>query len=149
MGMLETLRSIVGGGASPVRLDAPALPGEAHTAMIALIADVKASIAPSLRDSCTDNYLEAVLELPQRDPTVALLTRVLGEPSKPFGKRAAFADDLSAMIESRGGIDTNQCLFLQRYTDGRVAFAALWPWSNGVTLTLKLGVYDAHVTPPA
>ena len=148
MGILDTIRSLAGTRGRTVTLVADEVAaGEAGAGVTALIAAVKASIGLRLRDCCTDTYLEAVLELSQRDSCVALLSRVLGEPSKPFGERAVFEDQVDAMVASRGGIDTNQCLFLRRYSDGRVVFAALWPWSNGVTVTLKVGVYDDDVTP--
>lgn len=149
MGMFDALKAMVGTGGTPVTLDIEPAAGEAEPAVTALIAEIKSSIEPSLRDSCTRSYLEAVLVVAQRDPCVELLSGVLGEPSKPFGTRPQLDEAMDAMVASRGGIDTNQCLFLRRYSDGRVAFAALWPWSNGASITLKLGVYDIDVTPGA
>ena len=149
MGLMETVRSMLGTGGDAERLDAPPADGVAGDAVSALILEIKATIAHQIREVSTDSYLEAVLELPAREPCLALLREALGAPVKPFGKRARFDDALDAMIASRGGIDTNQCLFLRRFSDDRVAFAALWPWSNGIATTLKVGVYDAAFTPPA
>ncbi|MEZ6184029.1 MAG: hypothetical protein R3F62_03345 [Planctomycetota bacterium] len=139
MGLFDALRGLVGG--ARVQLDEPDAEGEAAAAVAALIPQLKQALSLELREGCTEAYLEAVLKRPELDACTGALTGALGEPKKPFGERPAFDRALAKLIDSQGGIEAGQCLFLRRFSDGRVAFAALWPWSNGAQITLKLGVY--------
>lgn len=148
MGILDTLRALVGSDGAEVALDGTEAPGEARAAVADLIGRITTSIRPALRDGCTDDALDAVLDVGRLDACVTALEHALGPPAKPFGRRAVMSGDVAAMVDSRGGIDTDQCLFLRRYSDGRVAFAALWPWRDGRSVTLKVGIYDLDVTPP-
>lgn len=142
MGLFDSLKALVGGGGARVQLDdEPPAPGEADAAVTALIADVKQAIELELREGCSDTYLEAVLKSDALDACSEVLAKAFGPPKKPFGERPAFDRTLSALIQSKGGIEKGQCLFLRQYADERIAFAALWPWSSGAEITLKLGVY--------
>ena len=143
MGLFDSLKALVGAGGAKVQLDdEPPAPGEAEAAVTALIAEVKQAVELELREGCSDTYLEAVLERAALDACTEVLAKTLGPPKKPFGERPAFDRSLSALIDSKGGIEKGQCLFLRRYADERIAFAAFWPWSSGAEVTLKLGVYS-------
>ena len=89
-----------------------------------------------------DVYLEAIVSQDALDAGCRILEAVLGPPAKPFGVKASFEGEVQALVDSRGGIQKNQALYLRRYEDDRIAFAALWPWSDGRRVTLKLGIYD-------
>ena len=141
MGLIDSLKALVGAGGARVQLDEPAAEGSAEAAVAALAVEVKQAIALELREGSSRVALDAVLKTADLEGCTELLTSAFGAPKKPFGARPASDKQLTALIDSQGGIDTGQCLYLRRFADDRIAFAALWPWSNGVQITLKLGVY--------
>ncbi len=142
MGILDGIIKLFGGSRTLVRLDETPAPGTAEAAVQPLITDLRNALSPELRSATTRAYLEAVITRDQLEPCMEILTKTLGSPAKQFDERAAFEKTVRAMVDSRGGIMKDQCLYLRRFEDGRVAFAALWPWSSPNRITVKVGVYD-------
>ena len=67
---------------------------------------------------------------------------VVVKARRRFRQPAMLDPKLRRLIEVHGGVRKNQCLYLQSYEDGLIAFAALWPWSGGDPITLKVGLLD-------
>ena len=127
----------------PIDLDEPPAAGEAHAITSALIADLRRTTPPKqVRRESTRQYLEAVIQRDHLEEYCQILTAAFGEPCKPFGVRARFSRPLEERIAALGGIMKKQCLYLRRFEDDRVAYAALWPWDDPNSITLKLGVFD-------
>ncbi|MEE8141866.1 MAG: hypothetical protein V3T77_02080 [Planctomycetota bacterium] len=142
MGVLDKFAKLVGGGRVVVKLDEPPAAGNAGAAVKTLIAELRPTLASQIQKGSTDEVLEAVLTRDQLESCEEILEPVLGEPAKPFGQSPAFDKALITLVDSRGGIRKDQCLYLCRYEDDFVAFAALWPWSGGDNITLRVGVYE-------
>ena len=142
MGLLDTLIQICGLRRTAVTLDGPAAPGTAEAAVQRLIARLRQLPNSEIREDSTHIYLEMVITGHQLDNYATVLTEVLGPPVKPFGESVSLEKPLRAMVDSQGGIRRDQCLYLKHYQDQFVAFAALWPWSGGNPLTLKVGVFS-------
>jgi hypothetical protein len=147
MALVDLLSRFLGRGQPPISLDAPPASGAAREATVPLIRRLREQLPLELRSETTTDYLEGVLPAAALESSRAILEEVLGPPAKPFGARPRFEAALEKLVDSRGGIEKGQCLFLRRFADGRVAFAALWPWSGGERVTLKVGVYDQLFDP--
>ena len=148
MGIFSTLKQVLGGGsARTVRLDRVAAKGSAVIAAKALIEDLRTVLKLNVRATSSGAYLEGVIRRDQLDDCCTTLERVVGRPEKPFDERVTFAPALQRLVDSRGGIERNQCLYLRRFGDDHVLFAAIWPWSDPRKLTLKVGVYDWKYRP--
>ena len=142
MKVLDTVFTLFGCSRTLLRLDDTPAPGSAETAVMPLIADLRRSVSPEVRSETTEVYLECVITRNRLEACMEILLRVLGPAAKPFDEKVAFEKTLRAMVDSRGGILKDQCLYLRRYEDDHVAFAALWPWADPESITLKVGVYD-------
>ena len=143
MGLLSIVGKVLGGNKEVICLDAPPAAGNASTSVRPLIADLREAPSTEIRGNSTADYLEVVLQRERLEEFTRILDAFLGPPAKPFGQRPRFDRPLRQLVESRGGILKGQCLYLRRYEDHHVAFAALWPWGDPETITLKVGVYDA------
>ena len=139
---MTVINTILGAlrGAGPVTLDEAPAAGEAQAATSALITDLRTTQPKELRGESTAQYLEAVIDGDRLEEYSQILTKAFGEPCKPFGVRAEFTPALAKMIDTMGGVMKTQCLYLRRYADNRIAFAALWPWGNPSSITLKVGI---------
>ena len=142
MGVLNSLMELFGGSRTLVGLDETPAPGAAEAAIRPLIVELRRAVSLEVRSATTKVYLEGVLTRELLDRCTEILSKTFGPPAKPFDQRVAFEKTLRDMVESQGGIMKNQCLYLRRYEDSRIAFAALWPWSTPIEITLKVGVYD-------
>jgi len=141
MGILSAINKVLDGKKLAVRLNDPPAPGRAPDAVRATSTRLRESLSIEVRKA-VDVYLEAVLTSDALDEACRILEDALGPAAKPFGAKATFERALQEQVDSRGGIQKNQALYLRVFEDGRVAFAALWPWSDGRRTTLKLGIYD-------
>ncbi|MCZ6794924.1 MAG: hypothetical protein O7J95_15070 [Planctomycetota bacterium] len=142
MGILGRVIEMVGGRRTVVRLDEAPASGAAEAAVRPLIAELRRAVSPEIRSASTKVYLEGVITRDRLASCTEIVSEALGSPAKPFDERAAFDRTVRAMVDSHGGINKDQCLYLRRFEDGRVAFAALWPWSSSNRITVKVGVYD-------
>lgn len=50
---------------------------------------------------------------------------------------------IDLLIEQMFGIEPGQLLFSRDSDSGLVLFAAWWPWANGVSISLRVGMYVA------
>ena len=139
---MTVLNTILGAlrGTGPVSLDEAPAAGEAQAATSALITDLRATQPKEIRGESSAQYLEAVIHGDRLEEYSEILTQAFGEPCKPFGVRAEFTASLAKRIDAMGGIMKTQCLYLRRYADNRIAYAAFWPWGNPSSITLKVGV---------
>ena len=138
MGLLSVVAKVLG---DVTCLDAPPATGNASASVGPLIVDLRKVPSTEIRDGSTAEYLEVVLQRARLEEFTRILDAFFGPPAKPFGQRPRFYRPLRRLVESRGGIMKDQCLYLRHYDDQYVAFAALWPWGNSEKITLKVGVY--------
>lgn len=140
--MLGALIKSLFGPARIVEIEGPDAPGEAKPALQQLIREIHVLKPKEVRSESRDFYLEAVVLREGLEAYEVLLEAVFGKPAKPFDEKGGFSGSLDEMVDSIGGIDKDQCLYLRRFEDGRVLFAALWPWGDPANITLKLGVFE-------
>ncbi len=141
MGILRNLRGALGRKQNAVRLDDPPAPGAASEAVASVSEEIRGSLPIEVR-TAIDGYLEAVVTPEALEGCNRVLEAAFGPAVKPFGVKATFERELQAQVDTHGGVEKNQALYLRRYADGRTAFALLWPWSGGQHVTLKLGFLD-------
>ncbi|MEI6438372.1 MAG: hypothetical protein WCO69_06465 [Candidatus Omnitrophota bacterium] len=82
-----------------------------------------------------DHYCEIVVAKDALTPAEALLCSYFGEPLKPKG--VAPTADISAQTRPYGGVQANQTMYFRQGTSGG-EFAFLWPWGNGLSITVKI-----------
>jgi hypothetical protein len=142
MGILKAVGRALGVSKVTVSRSGIGCSGTATEVIPPLIVAISALGPRETRRVSTEQYFEGVITKERLGEFTALLEEAFGAPAKPFGSRGDFEGDLEALVDSRGGIDKGQCLYIRSYEDdGRVAFAALWPWSDGHSITLKVGIY--------
>ena len=125
-----------------IALAEPPAAGEAQPVASNLITVLGEMQPKEVRHESTDDYLEAVIRGERLEEYSLVLAKIFGEPCKPLGVRPRFAGPLAKQVAAIGGVTQKQCLFLRRFEDDRVAYAALWPWSDPKSITLKVGVLD-------
>ena len=87
------------------------------------------------------DYFEAVLGRSDLQRCTALLVDAFGPPAKNFDQVATLEPKIRKAIDTIGGIQHGQCLFLNHEDPTRLGYAALWPWaSNHERITLKMGM---------
>jgi len=64
-----------------------------------------------------------------------LLESLLGPAVKPAGRKPEAAHE--ALANPRGGVRKDQILYHKKFAD-RGLVALLWPWQDGVNITLKI-----------
>ena len=142
MGIIQSVGRALGVSKVIVSRSGIACSGTAAEVTLPLIVAIAALGPRETRRVSTAHYFEGVITKERLSEFSALLEGAFGAPAKPFGSRGDFEGDLETLVDSRGGIDKGQCLYMRGYEgDGRVAFAALWPWSDGHSITLKVGIY--------
>ena len=144
MGLIDTVTAWIGNQPT-ITLEQEPARGTGDAALRALIAELREAIPMQRRGGGT-RTLDCVLAAKVLEDCGDILVQTFGEPVKSFGQRVKFAPELRERIDSKGGIAKNQCLFLRRFEDGRIAFAALWPWAGCEDVTLKIGLYDEPPT---
>lgn len=144
MGVLDSVLKLFGGGREHVSLDSAPAPGAVDAALGPLISGLRRALSAEIR-LASEEYLEAVVTRERLESCMEILAQTLGPPVKAFDQPVALEKSLRAMVDSRGGIMKNQCLYVRKYEDGGIAFAALWPWGDGDNVTVKVGVYDPKV----
>lgn len=141
MRVLSAVLEVFSTSKALIDLDEPPAAGEAHAITRAMVADLCRLLPQEIRPEST-HYLEAVIQRGRLEEYCQILAAVFGEPCKPFGVRPKFVPPLAERIDAVGGIMKKQCLYLRRFEDDRVAYAALWPWHDADSITLKVGVFD-------
>ncbi|MCG3177862.1 MAG: hypothetical protein BIFFINMI_00184 [Phycisphaerae bacterium] len=56
---------------------------------------------------------------------------------------------VQALARALGGIRQDQHLYVTHPDAGPVVFAAWWPWGNGKSISVRVGVHDPAATPDA
>jgi hypothetical protein len=99
-----------------------------------LLSEIKRKPLQELR-AHSENYFEAVLSATQLIAAEDVLVSYFGVPLKPAGLSPS--GDADRFSKPYGGIRRNQTMYLRKGKDGNeVAF--LWPWGDGVLVTLKV-----------
>ena len=147
LGILSVFAKLLEGSSPRMGLDGVPAEGTAESAARTLVSELRKGVGFKPKGATTETYLEGVLGRRECDRCCQALEKVLGPPVKLFGERVRFVGALDELIDSGGGIQKGQCLFLQRHADGFVAFAVLWPWDDGEHITLKVGVYEQPYAP--
>lgn len=82
------------------------------------------------------NWLEIVVDKTQWNELRQVLEDYFGPAMKPQGQAPSI--EARKLTESFGGIRPNQTLY---YTEreGIAYLAMLWPWENGILITVKIG----------
>ncbi len=143
MGLFSVVANVLG---EVICLDAPPATGNASASVRPLIVDLRKLPSTEIRGGSSAEYLEVVLECAKLEEFTRVLDAFFGPPAKPFGQRPRFDRPLRCLVDSRGGIMKDQCLYLRGHEDQYVAFAALWPWGDSKNITLKVGVYRETVS---
>jgi hypothetical protein len=82
-----------------------------------------------------DRYLEVVMAMADLPPVTDLFQAYFGDPLKPQGKRPS--EEAQAYAAPFGGVQSGQILYARRI-DENVHGALLWPWGDGVSVTVKI-----------
>lgn len=82
-----------------------------------------------------DHYVEIVVASDALPPAEALLCSYFGRPLKAKG--VAPTPEISTQTRPYGGVQQNQTMYFRQGADGG-EFAFLWPWGNGLSITLKI-----------
>jgi len=106
-----------------------------------MIEEIRETLTMEIRsNSCGFEYLEAVTKKDDLESLKSILMKYLGSAAKEQGKGANFSVEIQRLVDSMGGLRIDQSFFFKR-EDGKVVYAALWPWeSNPEKITLKAGV---------
>ncbi|MCX5702556.1 MAG: hypothetical protein NTW64_06270 [Candidatus Omnitrophica bacterium] len=83
-----------------------------------------------------NSYFEAVVVKDRLEQLTRRLEGIFGSPVWPSEKE--LSAKTSSIVENFGGIRDGQTLYLWREKDFYI-FAILWPWSDGINITLKIG----------
>lgn len=107
-----------------------------------LIAALKEAIPLQVRPTPeAKEYLEGVLLRQDLARCQHLFSGALGPAVKACGEAVSFDARTRRIVETLGGIRSEQCLFLSPVDANEVVYATLWPWSSDPTrITLKVGV---------
>ena len=54
---------------------------------------------------------------------------------------------VQSLADQYGGIRSNQLLLTRSTPDGLVAFGLWWPWGDGTTISLRIGITDESQVP--
>ena len=82
-----------------------------------------------------EHYFEIVVAKEDLPPVEVLLESYFGVPLKSAGQPASL--ELSVLARPFGGVQVNQTAYFYQGPD-RGEFAFLWPWSNGLSITIKI-----------
>ncbi len=82
-----------------------------------------------------DDHFEIVVSSDALGAAEVLLRSYFGEPLKAKGVPPTSA--LSAKARAYGGIQANQTMYFRQGAGGG-EFAFLWPWGNGLSITVKI-----------
>ena len=83
------------------------------------------------------NCPTAIVEGDERESTLAFLRRELPNVYD-HTTRASLPGSVAEMVEATGGLRPGQCVIADDGRDGVYRFALWWPWTNGVTVSIRL-----------
>ncbi|MFA6216388.1 MAG: hypothetical protein WDL87_01875 [Candidatus Omnitrophota bacterium] len=82
-----------------------------------------------------EEYLEGVIVKNNLDLFLQKLNEIFGAPAWP--STSELSAKTKEIIDSRGGLMKGQTMFLLEQ-DGTAIFVMLWPWQDGIHITIKL-----------
>lgn len=82
-----------------------------------------------------EKYLEVVMAVSDLAPVTDLFRTYFGEPLKPPGERPS--SDAERYAASFGGVHQGQTLYARKIGED-VHGALLWPWGDGLSVTVKI-----------
>jgi hypothetical protein len=91
----------------------------------------------------SEEYFEAVISRADLDPLHKILTAYFGPPLKPEGQSPS--GEANRRAEPYGGIRKDQTMYFREDGD-HVECALLWPWGNGIRITVKISQSKSSVT---
>ena len=99
-----------------------------------LISELKKLELEEIRTN-SNTLFEFVIRTELLQKLEEILKRYFGIPVKPAGEAPSAGEDKS--VSAYGGIRKDQTLYsLER--EGASYYAMLWPWANGILLTVKV-----------
>lgn len=105
-----------------------------------MIEEIRNNVDMHIRpNSVGDEYLEAVIKKKDLDYINSILKKYLGSETKiSFAK--SYTPEIQKTLDTIGGLRADQSFFFKK-DDGKIIFAALWPWeTNPDKITLKIGI---------
>jgi hypothetical protein len=106
-----------------------------------MISELKSKLKMDIRPTSSGiEYFEAVIKKEDLELVNSILTKHLGPAAKIPGKKADLPHDVQKLVDSMGGLRTEQSFYYSQ-SGGKIRYCALWPWqSNPDKITLKAGV---------
>lgn len=83
----------------------------------------------------SEEYFEAVIAKTDVEPLHKMLAAYFGPPLKPEGQTPS--GDANRHAKPHGGIRKDQTMYFRQDED-YAEFALLWPWGNGIRITVKI-----------
>jgi hypothetical protein len=83
----------------------------------------------------SEEYFEAVISRTHLDPLHKILTAYFGPPLKPEGQSPS--GEANQRAKPHGGIRKDQTMYFRQDGD-HAECALLWPWGNGICITVKI-----------
>lgn len=83
----------------------------------------------------SEEYFEAVISKTDLNPLHKILTAYFGPPLKPEGQGPS--GEANRRAEPYGGIRKDQTMYFRQDGDHSEC-ALLWPWGNGIRITVKI-----------
>ena len=107
-----------------------------------MIAELRETLRMEIRPNSEElEYLEAVIQRKDVGLLTALLAKHLGSAAKEPGREANLPAEIETLVDSMGGLRTEQSFFYRKEDDATILFAVLWPWkSDPEKITLKAGI---------
>jgi hypothetical protein len=87
------------------------------------------------RRTVTADYCEVVVSTDQLKELKEILSAYFGSPQKMQGGQ--FSSEAEQHAEAYGGVRTGQTMYFRDLASG-LELALLWPWSRGMSLTVKI-----------
>jgi len=86
-----------------------------------------------------------VLTVFDKDNMDAVLTAVSGHFDSQWDSSSIgeAGDRIGTLVQQMFGMQPGQLLFSSDDSSGLVLFAAWWPWGNGVSISLRVGLFPA------
>ncbi|MFH1800804.1 MAG: hypothetical protein ABH891_08205 [Candidatus Omnitrophota bacterium] len=83
----------------------------------------------------SEEYFEAVISKADLDPLHKILTAYFGPPLKREGQSPS--GEANQRAKPHGGIRKDQTMYFRQAGD-HAECALLWPWGNGIRITVKI-----------
>jgi len=91
------------------------------------------------RFECIASSIAALNEAKARAAAAEALPTIWTQPTLP---RAPLR--IQQLAEATGGVRSGQALLVSDAPGGFVAYGLWWPWGDGVSISLRVGLVDVH-----